>query len=151
MLDRPITHLEQNQGALNERKVVMNLRVKFILSIVSLGLLCLMLPGYIWADTVNINSINANSSPFSVDISTTNLLAQYGITLANVTPGTTVFVACGECGGNSESGIVRSLAEKVVGIERASKINLLYAVTSVPSQSPVTMFTFTARTAAHQD
>lgn len=79
----------------------MNLRVKSVLSIGLLCLLCLMLPGSIWADTVNINSINANSSPFSVDITTTNLLAQYGITLANVTPGTTVFVACGECGGNS--------------------------------------------------
>ena len=63
--------------------------------------MCLMLPSSIRADTVNINSINANNSPFFVDISTTNLLAQYGITLANVTPGTTVAVACGECGGNS--------------------------------------------------
>lgn len=63
--------------------------------------MCLMLPASIRADTVNINSINANNSPFFVDISTTNLLAQYGITLANVTPGTTVAVACGECGGNS--------------------------------------------------
>jgi len=79
----------------------MNLRVKFVLSIVLPGLLCLMLPGSIRADTVNINSINANNSPFFVDISTTNLLAQYGITLANVTPGTTVAVLCGECGGNS--------------------------------------------------
>ncbi len=79
----------------------MNLRVKFVRSIVLLGLLGLMLPGSIRADTVNINSINANSSPFFVDISTTNLLAQYGITLANVTPATTVAVACGECGGNS--------------------------------------------------
>jgi hypothetical protein len=79
----------------------MNLRVKFVLSIGLLGLLYLMLPGSTRADTVNINSINANSSPFFVDISTTNLLAQYGITLANVTPGTTVAVACGECGGNS--------------------------------------------------
>ena len=79
----------------------MNLRLKFVLSIVLLGLLCLMLPGSIRADTVNINSINANNSPFFVDISTTNLLAQYGITLANVTPGTTVAVACGKCGGNS--------------------------------------------------
>jgi len=79
----------------------MNLRVKFVLSIGLLGLLCFMLPGSIRADTVNINSINANSSPFFVDISTTNLLAQYGITLVNVTPGTTVAVLCGECGGNS--------------------------------------------------
>jgi len=79
----------------------MNLTVKFVLSIVLLGLLCLMLPGSIRADTVNINSINVNSSPFFVDVSTTNLLAQYGITLANVTPGTTVAVLCGECGGNS--------------------------------------------------
>src|SRR5579862_9823658 len=63
--------------------------------------MCLMLPSSIWADTVNINSINANSSPFFVDISTTNLLAQYGITLANVTPGTTVAVFCGQCGGDS--------------------------------------------------
>jgi hypothetical protein len=89
----------------------MNLRVKFVLSIGLLGLLCLMLPGSIWADTVNINSINANSSPFVVDISTTNLLAQYGITLANVTPGTTVAVVCGECGGNS---IVPSLPPNVL-------------------------------------
>lgn len=80
------------------REVFMN---KSVLSIVLLSLLCLVLPGSIRADTVNINSINANSSPFSVDITTTNLLAQYGIKLANVTPGTTVFVACGECGGNS--------------------------------------------------
>jgi len=79
----------------------MNLKAKYVLSIVSLGLLCLMLPGSIRADTVNINSINANSSPFFVDISTTNLLAQYGITLTKVTPGTTVDVVCGECGGNS--------------------------------------------------
>ncbi|MBZ5506025.1 MAG: hypothetical protein LAO78_11110 [Acidobacteriia bacterium] len=79
----------------------MNLRVKFVLSIVFLGLLCLMLSGSIYADTVNINSINANSTPFFVDITTTNLLAQYGITLANVTPGTTVAVVCGQCGGNS--------------------------------------------------
>jgi hypothetical protein len=89
----------KNQGDLYEREVFMNLRVKFVRSIVLLGLLCLMLPGSIRADTVNINSINANSSPFFVDISTTNLLAQYGITLANVTPGTTVAVACGGCGG----------------------------------------------------
>ena len=79
----------------------MNLRAKFVFSIVSLGLLCLTLPGSICADTVDINSINANNSPFFVDISTTSLLAQYGITLANVTPGTTVAVLCGECGGNS--------------------------------------------------
>lgn len=79
----------------------MNLRVKCVFSIVLLGLLCLILPGPIRADTVNINSINANSSPFFVDITTTNLLAQYGITLANVTPGTTVGVLCGDCGGNS--------------------------------------------------
>ena len=79
----------------------MNLRLKFVVSIVLLGLLCFMLPASIRADTVNINSINANSSPFFVDISTTNLLSQYGITLANVTPGTTVDVVCGQCGGNS--------------------------------------------------
>lgn len=79
----------------------MNLRVKFLLSIGLLGLLGLMLPASIRADTLNINSINANNSPFFVDISTTNLLAQYGITLTNVTPGTTVGVACGACGGNS--------------------------------------------------
>ena len=79
----------------------MNLRVKFLLSIGLLGLLGLMLPGSIRADTLNINSINANNSPFFVDINTTNLLAQYGITLANVTPGTTVAVVCGGCGSNS--------------------------------------------------
>src|SRR5689334_2279603 len=86
---------------LNEKEVFVNLRVKFLLSIGLLGLLGLMLPASIRADTLNINSINANNSPFFVDISATSLLAQYGITLTNVTPGTTVGVACGACGGNS--------------------------------------------------
>lgn len=46
------------------------------------------------AAVVNFDSIDTSTSPFYVDITSTNYLAQYGITLVNNTPGTTVDVLC---------------------------------------------------------
>src|SRR5487761_139699 len=77
----------------------MNLRAKLVFSIGFLGLLCLMLPGSLRAGTVTFDSINTNTS-YYVDISTTNYLAQYGITLTNVTPGTMVDVMCANAQSN---------------------------------------------------
>ena len=53
------------------------------------------------ADTLNFDSINTNSSPFAVDITTTNYLGQYGITLVNNTAGTVVDVLCANASYNS--------------------------------------------------
>ena len=64
---------------------------KFVLSIGLLGLLCLMLPASLRADTLNFDSITVSPGS-TVDISTTDYLAQYGITLTNVTPGSKVNV-----------------------------------------------------------
>ncbi|HEY9141830.1 MAG TPA: PEP-CTERM sorting domain-containing protein [Bryobacteraceae bacterium] len=58
------------------------------------GLLVPMLPGSLPADTINFDSIDTSTSPFSVDISTLNYLSQYGITLAGVTSGSVVEVLC---------------------------------------------------------
>jgi hypothetical protein len=79
----------------------MSLRTRFVFSIGLLGLMCLMLPGSLLADTTNFDSVNTSSSPYYVDITTTNYLAQFGITLANVSTGTTVDVLCGSCGGST--------------------------------------------------
>src|SRR6185437_3110714 len=46
------------------------------------------------ADTLTFDSINTSTAPFQLDITTTNYLAQYGITLVNNSPGTTVDVLC---------------------------------------------------------
>jgi hypothetical protein len=63
---------------------VKNLNVKIGL----LGLLCLLPLGSLRAGTVNFDSIDTSASPYYLDITTTDYLAQYGITLANVTSGT---------------------------------------------------------------
>lgn len=52
-------------------------------------------------DTINFDSIHTSGSPYFVNLNTVNYLAQYGITLSNVTPGTTVAALCGSCGGNT--------------------------------------------------
>lgn len=56
-----------------------------------------------FGDTVNFDAINTNSSPYSVDITTTNYLAQYGITLINNTPNTTVSVFCANASYNNNA------------------------------------------------
>ena len=70
--------------------------MRIMKSIVQVGMLCALLfaalPGR--ADTMNFDSINTNSSPFAVDISTTSYLSQYGVTLVNNTGGTVVDVLC---------------------------------------------------------
>ena len=53
------------------------------------------------ADTLTFDSINTNNSPYYVDITTTNYLSQYGVTLVNNTPGTTVAVLCANANYNS--------------------------------------------------
>jgi hypothetical protein len=68
-----------------------NFRTKFVFLIGLLGLLCLMLPSSLRADTLNFDSISVSPGS-SLDISTTTYLAQYGITLANVTAGSKVNV-----------------------------------------------------------
>ena len=67
--------------------------MKFALS-ATLGLVLPLLPGTLWAGTLNFDSIDTSASPFYTNIASTNYLAQYGITLTNVTPGTTVLVEC---------------------------------------------------------
>ena len=82
----------------------MDLNEKSVFSIGLLVFLCLMLPGSLRADTLNFDPIATGASPYFVNISSTNYLAQFGITLANVTPGTTVAALCGQCGGNTVVG-----------------------------------------------
>src|SRR5947207_1984136 len=64
-------------------------------------LLCFVYPGSLLADTLNFDTVDASASPFFVDITTTAYLAQYGITLSNVTGGTTVGIVCPSCGGST--------------------------------------------------
>lgn len=45
-------------------------------------------------DTVSFDSVNTNNNPFAVDVTTTGVLANYGITFVNNTAGTTVWVLC---------------------------------------------------------
>ena len=66
----------------------LNLRAKFVSSIGLLGLLCLLPSGSLRAGTLNFDSIDTSASPYYLDITTTDYLAQFGITLANVTVGT---------------------------------------------------------------
>jgi hypothetical protein len=73
---------------------------RLMLLVAAAALLCPMLPGSARADTIHFDSIDTSLSPFYVDISTTNYLEQYGITLANVTAGT-VDVFCPSCQGGT--------------------------------------------------
>jgi hypothetical protein len=59
-------------------------------------LLCVLVSAAIpmSADTLTFASTNTNNSPFYVELNSTNYLAQYGITMTNVTAGTTVDVLC---------------------------------------------------------
>lgn len=66
---------------------------------ITCALLLVALPAL--ADTLNFDSVDTSSSPFSVDITTTNYLAQYGITMVNNTPGTVVDVLCANASYNS--------------------------------------------------
>src|SRR5579872_644002 len=50
--------------------------------------------GNLYATTITFDSINTNTSPFAVDITSTNYLAQYGITLINNSPGSVIDVLC---------------------------------------------------------
>jgi hypothetical protein len=68
----------------------LNFRAKFAASIGLLGLLCLLAPGSLRADVLTFDSIDTSNGP--VDISTTDYLSQYGITLADVTADTTLDV-----------------------------------------------------------
>jgi hypothetical protein len=74
------------------------MRAKFVLSMGLLGFLCLMLPGSLRAGTITFSSVNTSSSPYDVNVNTTGILGEYGITLTNVTSGT-VDVVCATCGG----------------------------------------------------
>lgn len=67
------------------------------------GVLCLLILAAAPAlsDTLNFDSIATGASPYFTNISSTNYLTQFGITLASVTPGTTVAALCGQCGGNT--------------------------------------------------
>jgi hypothetical protein len=53
------------------------------------------------ADTLTFASIDTSTSPFYVDLSTTNYLAQYGITMTGVTAGTQVDVLCANASYNT--------------------------------------------------
>ncbi len=44
--------------------------------------------------TLHFDSVSTSAAPYYVDITTTNYLQQYGITLVNNTPGTTVKILC---------------------------------------------------------
>jgi hypothetical protein len=55
----------------------------------------------VFGDTINFDSVNTNNSPFYVDVTTTNLLSQYGITLVNNTPNTSVLILCANASYNS--------------------------------------------------